>query len=66
MSALSKPMRFEMKDQRWRSVDNERLRIAVQQRRIQRAQRRARRYLKSGTSLIDELLAEGRDARKDA
>ena len=34
------------------------LRITTQQRRIQCAQRRARRYLKAGTSLVDELLAE--------
>ena len=39
-------------------------RIASQQRRIQRAQQRARRYLKSGRSLVDELLAERREAAK--
>ena len=38
------------------------LRITTQQRRIQRAQQRARRYLKPGTSLVDELLAERREA----
>ena len=38
------------------------LRITTQQRRIQCAQRRARRYLKAGTSLVDELLAERREA----
>jgi hypothetical protein len=38
--------------------------IANQQRRIQQAQKRARRYLKSGRSLVDELLAERREAAK--
>jgi AbrB family looped-hinge helix DNA binding protein len=38
------------------------LRITTQQRRVQRAQDRARRYLKPGNSLVDELLAERREA----
>jgi AbrB family looped-hinge helix DNA binding protein len=46
-----------------RMADDE-LRITTQQRRIQRAQQRARRYLKRGTSLVDELLAERREAAK--
>ncbi|HZM10271.1 MAG TPA: AbrB/MazE/SpoVT family DNA-binding domain-containing protein [Candidatus Limnocylindrales bacterium] len=46
-----------------RLQDNE-LRITTQQRRIQRAQKRARRYLKPGESLVDELLAERREAAK--
>jgi AbrB family looped-hinge helix DNA binding protein len=36
------------------------LRITTQQRRIQRAQERARRYVKPGTSIVDEFLAERR------
>ena len=47
-----------------RLQDNE-LRITTQQRRIQRAQRRARRYVKPGTSLVDELLAERREATRN-
>jgi AbrB family looped-hinge helix DNA binding protein len=46
-----------------RYQDNE-VRITTQQRRIQQAQRRARQYLKPGTSLVDELLAERRKAAK--
>ncbi len=38
------------------------LRMTTQQRRIERAQTRARRYLKPGTSLVDELIAERRQA----
>jgi len=41
------------------------LRITTQQRRIQQAQRRARRYVKPGTSLVDELLTERREAAEN-
>jgi AbrB family looped-hinge helix DNA binding protein len=47
-----------------RMADDE-LRITTQQRRIRRAQRRARHYLKPGISLVDELLAERREAARD-
>jgi AbrB family looped-hinge helix DNA binding protein len=45
-------------------IEDDELRITTQQRRIRRAQRRARRYLKPGTSLVEELLAERRAAAK--
>lgn len=45
-------------------VQDDELRITTQQRRIEQAQRRARKYLKPGTSLVDELLAERRKAAK--
>lgn len=45
-------------------LQDDELRITTQQRRIERAQQRARRYLKPGTSLVDELLAERREAAK--
>jgi len=40
------------------------LRITTMQRRIERAQRRARHYVKPGVSLVDELIAERREAAK--
>jgi AbrB family looped-hinge helix DNA binding protein len=40
------------------------LRITTQQRRIRRAQLHAQRYVKRGASLVDELLAERREAAK--
>jgi AbrB family looped-hinge helix DNA binding protein len=46
-------------------LEDDELRITTQQQRIERAQRRARRYLKPGTSLVDELLAERREAAPD-
>lgn len=45
-------------------MEDDELRITTQQRRIQRAQRRARQYVKRGTSLVDELLAERRAAAR--
>jgi len=51
-----------MKDQELERNDDEQLRIVTQQRRIRRAQERAKRYLKLDASLVDELLAARRDA----
>jgi AbrB family looped-hinge helix DNA binding protein len=44
--------------------EDDELRITTMKRRIERAQRRARRYLKPGVSLVDELLAERREEAK--
>jgi AbrB family looped-hinge helix DNA binding protein len=46
-----------------RFEENE-LRITTMKRRIERAQKHARQYVKSGVSLVDELLAERREAAK--
>lgn len=45
-------------------IEDDELRITTQQRRIARAQRRARQRIGRGTSLIKELLAERRKAAK--
>lgn len=45
-------------------LQDDELRITTQQRRIERARQRARRYLKPGTSLVHELMAERREAAK--
>lgn len=45
-------------------LEDDELRITTQRRRIQRAQRRARQYVKRGRSLVGELLAERRAASK--
>jgi AbrB family looped-hinge helix DNA binding protein len=45
-------------------IQDDELRITTQQHRIRRAQRRAQRCLKPGTSLVDELLAERREAAR--
>jgi len=46
-----------------RIEDNE-LRISTLKRRIERAQRFVRRYVKPGASLVDELIAERREAAR--
>ena len=46
-----------------RVEDNE-LRITTMKTRIERAQRRARRYRRPGVSVVDEFIAERREAAK--
>jgi AbrB family looped-hinge helix DNA binding protein len=46
------------------SLEEDELRITTMKRRIERAQRRARQYVKPGVSLVDELIAERREAGK--
>lgn len=43
-------------------IEDDELRISTIKRRIERAQRLLRRHVKPGTSLVDELLAERREA----
>ncbi len=45
-------------------MEDEELRITTMKRRIERAQRLVRKYVKPGTSLVDELIAERREAAK--
>jgi len=46
------------------SWKDDEIRITTMQRRIERAQRHARQYVKPGVSLVDELIAERREAAK--
>jgi AbrB family looped-hinge helix DNA binding protein len=45
-------------------VEDDELRIITLKRRIERAQRLVRKFVKPGTSLVDELIAERREAAK--
>ena len=45
-------------------MEDDELRITTMKQRIERAQRRARQYVKPGVSLVDELIAERREAAK--
>ena len=45
-------------------MEDDELRITTLKRRIERAQRRIRTYVKPGISLVDELIAERREAAK--
>jgi AbrB family looped-hinge helix DNA binding protein len=47
-----------------RMVDDE-LRITTLKRRVERAQRLVRKHVKRGTSLVDELIAERREAARN-
>ena len=45
-------------------MEDDELRITTMKRRIERAQRLVRKYVKAGVSLVDELIAERREAAK--
>jgi AbrB family looped-hinge helix DNA binding protein len=64
-ASFRKALGIQVGDEVVLRIEDDELRITTQQRRIQRAQRRARRYVKPGTSLVDELLAERREAAKN-
>jgi len=64
-AAFRKLLGIEVGDEVVLRVQDDELRITTQQRRIQQAQRRAQQYVKPGTSLVDELLAERREAARD-
>ena len=63
-AAFRKALGIKVGDEVVLRVQDGELRITTQQSRIQRAQRRARQYVEPGTSLVDELLAERREAAK--
>ncbi|PYV98162.1 MAG: AbrB family transcriptional regulator [Acidobacteria bacterium] len=45
-------------------IEDDELRITTLKRRLERARQRIRRYVKPGRSLVDELIAERREAGK--
>jgi AbrB family looped-hinge helix DNA binding protein len=45
-------------------LDDDEVRITTMKKRIQRVQAHARRYLKPGVSIVDEFIAERREAAK--
>ena len=45
-------------------IEDDELRISTLKRRIERAQQLVRRHIKPGASLVDELIAERREAAK--
>jgi len=60
-SSFRKALGIEVGDEVVLRIEDDELRITTQHRRIQR---HARQYVKRGTSLVDELLAERREAAK--
>jgi AbrB family looped-hinge helix DNA binding protein len=63
-SSFRKALGIEIGDEIVLRIEDDELRITTQQRRIQRAQRRARQYIGRSVSLVDELLSERRRAAK--
>jgi AbrB family looped-hinge helix DNA binding protein len=45
-------------------IEDDELRVSTMKRRIERARRLVRRHLKPGTSLVDELISERREAAR--
>lgn len=64
-AAFRKALGIEIGDEVVLRVQDNELRITTQERRIERAQQRAQRHLKPGTSLVHELLAERREAARN-
>jgi len=64
-AAFRKALGIEIGDEVVLQLQDDELSITTQQRRIRRAQQRARKYLKPGTSLVDELRAERREAARN-
>ena len=46
-------------------MEDDELRITTPKRRVERAQRLVRKHVKRGTSLVDELIAERREAARN-
>lgn len=61
-SAFRKALDFNVGDEVVLLVRDDELLVTTRQRRIKHARERARRYLKKGRSLVNELLAERRAA----
>ena len=64
-ATFRKALGIEVGDEVVLRIQDDELRITTQQRRIQRARRHARQYVKPGTSLVNELLAERREAARN-
>ncbi len=63
-ASFRKALGIEAGDEVILRLEDDELRITTMERRIRAAQRRAQKYLKPGVSLVDELIAERREAAK--
>jgi AbrB family looped-hinge helix DNA binding protein len=63
-ASFRKALGIDVGDEVVLRLEDDELRITTQQRRVLRAQQRARRYMKRGASLVDELLVERHEAAK--
>jgi AbrB family looped-hinge helix DNA binding protein len=63
-AAFRKAMGISIGDEVILRIEDDELRILTLKRRIERAQRLVRQHVKPGASLVDELIAERRQAAK--
>ena len=63
-AAFRKALEIKPGDEVILRMDDGELRITTMKQRMERAQRRARQYVKPGVSLVDELIAERREEAK--
>jgi AbrB family looped-hinge helix DNA binding protein len=63
-AAFRKAMGINVGDEVVLRIEDNELRISTLKRRIERAQRLVRQHVRPGTSLVDELIAERREAAK--
>jgi AbrB family looped-hinge helix DNA binding protein len=63
-AAYRKALGIKVGDEVILRMEGHELRITTMKHRIERAQRRVRKYVKPGVSLADELIAERREATK--
>jgi AbrB family looped-hinge helix DNA binding protein len=63
-AAFRKALGIKPGDELVLRLEDDELRIATLRRRIERAQRWVRRYVKPGVSLVDKLIAERREAAR--
>jgi AbrB family looped-hinge helix DNA binding protein len=63
-ASLRKALGINVGDEVILRIEDNELRITTLKRRIERAQESVRRYVKPGESLVDELIAERREAAK--
>ena len=64
-ASFRKALGINVGDQIVLRIEDDELRITTVQRRVERAQRLVRKHVKPGTSLVDELIAERRQAARN-
>ncbi len=64
-ASFRKALGIKAGDELFLRMEDDELRITTMKRRLERAQRLIRKYVKPGVSLVDELIAERREAAKN-
>ena len=64
-AAFRKALGIHIGDEVVLRMEDDELRITTLKRRVERAQRLVRKHVKRGTSLVDELIAERREAARN-